>query len=71
MNIDIRSSIKDNFCNAKKDEIMASIEASINENEEVTLPGIGVFFEILWNCSNDDEKNFILNKLEKFLKKED
>jgi small acid-soluble spore protein I (minor) len=71
LNIDIRSCIKDNFCEASKDEIKASIEASINENDDVTLPGIGVFFEILWNCSNDEEKDFILNKLEQFLKKED
>ena len=68
MNIDIRSSIKDNFKGALKDEIRASIESSINENEEVTLPGIGVFFEILWNISSDDEKELILTKLEKFFK---
>lgn len=66
LNIDIRSSIKDNFKGALRDEIKASIESSINENEEVTLPGIGVFFEILWNHSNEDEKEFILNKLENF-----
>ena len=68
LNINIRSSIKDNFKGALKDEIRASIESSINENEEVTLPGVGVFFEILWNNSSDDEKNFILTKLENFFK---
>lgn len=68
MDIDIRSSIKDNFKGALKDEIKASIESSINENDEVTLPGIGVFFEVLWcNCS-DSEKDFILNVLEKSFK---
>lgn len=68
MNIDIRQSIKDNFKEAKKDEIKASIESSIEEKDEVTLPGIGVFFEILWNNSNGEEKEFILNKLENALK---
>lgn len=68
MNIDIRKSIKENFKNALKDEIKASIESSIKENDEVTLPGVGVFFEILWNNSNEDEKDFILNKLENALK---
>lgn len=68
MDIDIRRSIKDNFKGALKDEIKASIESSIVENEEVTLPGIGVFFELLWNSSNDDEKDFILKKLEESLK---
>lgn len=68
MNIDIRQSIKDNFKGASCDEIRASIASSINEGDEVTLPGIGVFFEILWNSSNDDEKDFILKKLEESLK---
>lgn len=68
MNIDIRESIIDNFKGASSDEIKASIESSIEEKDEVTLPGIGVFFELLWGASNDDEKNFILNKLEGKLK---
>lgn len=68
MNIDIRGSIKDNFKGASSDEIKASITSSINEGDEVTLPGIGVFFEILWQSSNDDERDFILKKLEQELK---
>lgn len=69
MDIDIRKSIRDNFNGASRDEIKASIESSISEGDEVTLPGVGVFFEILWNSSSDDEKDFILNKLENSLKK--
>jgi len=65
MKIDIRKSIKDNFKSAKKDEIKASIECSITESDDVTLPGIGVFFEVLWSNSNDEQKEFILNILEK------
>lgn len=65
MKINIRESIMKNFKEAKKDEIKASIESSITENDEVTLPGIGVFFEILWKNSNENEKDFILNTLEK------
>lgn len=68
MNIDIRKSIKDNFKGASTDEIKASIVSSVNEGDEVTLPGIGVFFEVLWNCCSDDEKDFILKKLEQSLK---
>lgn len=68
MNIDIRQSIKDNFKDASIDEIKASIESSITEGDEVTLPGIGVFFEVLWNSCNDDERDFILRKLEESLK---
>lgn len=68
MNIDIRRSIKDNFKDASVDEIKASISSSITEGDEVTLPGIGVFFEVLWNSCNDDERDFILKKLEESLK---
>ncbi len=68
MDINIRESIKDNFKDASIDEIKASIESSITEGDEVTLPGVGVFFELLWNSSNDDEKDFILKKLESTLK---
>ena len=54
MNIDIRKSIIDNFKNSSKDEIKESIISSLKINEEITLPGMGVFFEILWqNCSNE------------------
>lgn len=68
MKIDIRESIINNFKGASKDEIKASIESSISENDDVTLPGIGVFFEILWKNSNDNEKEFILNILESSFK---
>jgi len=63
MNIDIRKHIKDNFKDSDIEEIRNSIEASINEKEEVTLPGIGVFFEILWEKSNEENKQYILNTL--------
>ncbi len=63
MNIDIRKSIKNNFKDADIDEIKASIVSSIEEKDEITLPGLGVFFEILWEKSDDDEKNFILEKV--------
>lgn len=68
MEIDIRKSIIENFKGASVDEIKASISSSIDEGDEVTLPGLGVFFEVLWNNSSDDEKVFILNKLECSLK---
>lgn len=68
MDINIRESIKDNFKNASSDEIKASIESSISEGDEVTLPGVGVFFELLWSNSIDEEKDFILKKLESTLK---
>lgn len=56
MNIDIRSHIKENFKDSSVEEIKNSIEQSIKEQDEITLPGLGVLFEILWqNNTNHQE----------------
>lgn len=67
MNIDIRQNIINNFKSAKKDEIKASIISSIEDNEEITLPGLGVFFEILWKNSDENNQDYILKILENHL----
>ena len=61
MNIDIRKHIIDNFKDTNKDEIRSSIVDSIKDKDEITLPGLGVLFELLWNNSSEDEKNNIIN----------
>lgn len=67
MNIDIRKSIKENFKKNNLEEIRESIESAIQDNEEITLPGLGVFFEILWKNSSDKEKENVLNILKNSL----
>lgn len=68
MNIDIRKHIYQNFKNTNKEEIKQSITSSISEKEEVTLPGLGVFFETLWKETDEDFQNKIIDILEKSLK---
>jgi len=63
MNIDIRKHIKSNFKGAEIDEIKSSIESSIKDNDEITLPGVGVFFELLWKNSDESSKEYILRTL--------
>ena len=63
MNIDIRSHIINNFKEASIEDINNSIIDSINDKDDVTLPGLGVFFEILWSNSSEDERNKILKIL--------
>lgn len=65
MEIDIRKSIMDNFKDADQNEIKQSIISSIEINDEITLPGLGVFFEILWKNSDENSQEFILNTLSK------
>ncbi len=67
LNIDIRKHIISNFKNADVDEIKASIEASIKEKDEITLPGLGVFFEVLWTSSDENSREYILNTLKNSL----
>ena len=67
MNIDIREHIKNNFKNCDVKEIKESIEESLKEEDEITLPGMGGFFEILWKNSDESGKDFILNTLKKSL----
>lgn len=64
MNINIREHIKNNFKNSSIDEINDSIEASIESEDEVVLPGLGVLFEVLWNQSDSALRTTILTHLQ-------
>ena len=63
MNISIKEHIMNNFKGASKDDIRESIVSSFNDKDEITLPGLGVFFGIIGNKSSDDDKNKILDIL--------
>ena len=53
MEIDIRSHIINNFKGDSIDILKQNIEDSIKDKDEITLPGEGVFFEIIWNNISD------------------
>lgn len=63
MNISIKNHIMNNFKGASKEDIKESIVSSFNDKDEITLPGLGVFFGIVWNKCSEDEKNKILDIL--------
>jgi small acid-soluble spore protein I (minor) len=67
MNVDIRQNIIENFKDADTNEIKTSVMSGIESKEEITLPGLGVFFELLWINSDDDGKEYILNTIKKGL----
>ena len=69
--IKIRDYIINNFQNDDEATIEKAINESIEEQDEVTLPGMGVFFEIIWQDSNLEERKRILTILKnRFQKKE-
>lgn len=68
MNLDIRSHIINNFKGDDINVLKDAIEESIKNNDEITLPGMGVFFELVWQKADDETKNKILNILESCVK---
>ncbi|MBR3898015.1 MAG: small acid-soluble spore protein SspI [Bacilli bacterium] len=69
MNISIRSHIFNNFKDSTKKDIRLSIDEAVKDEDEITLPGLGVFFEVLWDSSSNDKKNEIVESLYSKLKK--
>lgn len=67
MDIDIRKSIINNFKDSETKDIRSSIESSISDRDEITLPGLGVFFELIWNGSDEEHKDYILETIKKEL----
>ena len=67
--IKIRDYIINNFKDDDVDTIRRAIDESIEEMDEVTLPGMGVFFEIIWQNSTEEEKLRILETLKKRFQK--
>ncbi len=68
MNLDIRSHIINNFKGDDINVLRDAIEESIKNNDEITLPGMGVFFELVWQKADDDTKDKILTILESCVK---
>ena len=65
----IERMVNNDYDNVDEKTIKKAIEESIQEGDEVTLPGMGVFFEIIWQESTDNEKNKILTTLKNRFKK--
>ena len=60
MNISIREQIINNFKGDDYDSLQSAINESIESKDEVTLPGMGVFFEIVWQGADQRLKNSML-----------
>ena len=71
MNLDIRSHIINNFKGDDINTLKDAIEESIKNNDEITLPGMGVFFELVWKKADEDTKNKILGILKSCVKGQD
>lgn len=68
MNIDIRRNIIENFRDTNAEDLKVSITEAVEDKDEITLPGLGVLFKLLWKNSNDKET--ILKNVIEGIKKE-
>lgn len=65
MDFQIRDAITANMTNNSAEDIRGVVEDAIKRGEEHLLPGLGVFFEKLWNSSGEQEKSQMTNELAK------
>lgn len=61
--MNIKDYIIQNFKDDNLETIEKAIDDSVNEYNEDTLPGLGIFFMLVWKNSNKEEKNTILEKI--------
>lgn len=59
MNFKIRDAITANMTNNSAKEVQNVVEDAIQRGEEHLLPGLGVFFENLWQQADSQEKEKI------------
>lgn len=62
-NISIKDYIINNFKEDDVNTLKNAIIESINENDEVVLPGMGVFLSLIWQGSDNDTKDKMLKAL--------
>lgn len=68
MNLNLRQAILNNIEENDQNQLEATIVDAIQNGEEKMLPGLGVLFELIWQQSNEDEKNEMIHALEQGVK---
>ena len=68
-NIKIKDYIINNFKDDDKNTLKNAINECVNEEDEETLPGLGVFLSLIWNGINEDTKKELIDTLYNELKK--
>ncbi|MFC7393698.1 small acid-soluble spore protein SspI [Scopulibacillus cellulosilyticus] len=65
MDINIRKAIKHNIADNDKEQLRDTIVDAIQDGQEKMLPGLGVLFEIIWEQSDENQKNTMVDSLSK------
>lgn len=68
MNLNLRNAIISNIATNDQNQLEATIVDAIQSGEEKMLPGLGVLFELIWNQSDAQEKQEMIEALEQGVK---
>jgi len=68
LDLNIRKAILHNLQTNDQEQLRATIVDAIEAGEEKMLPGLGVLFELIWNQSNEQEREEMVEALEQGVK---
>ena len=69
MDTNIRQHIINKFKGDNFDTLRRAIDESVEAQDEVTLPGLGVFLEIIWENASQELKNEMIDIIRKRVQK--
>ena len=69
MDMTIRQHIINNFKGDDYETLRKAIDESVSSQDEVTLPGLGVFLEIIWENSDQELKNQLIDIIKRRVQK--
>ena len=58
--MNIRQHIINNFKGDDYETLRRAIDESVKEQDEVTLPGLGVFLELIWENADNELKDKLI-----------
>ena len=61
--MNIKEYIINNFKEDKHENLRNAIDECIKEQDEETLPGMGVFLELIWKSSSEELKKAMIDNL--------
>ena len=64
MDLNLRKAILSNISTNDKSQLEATIVDAIQNGEEKMLPGLGVLFELIWQQSDEENKQEMVDFLE-------
>lgn len=69
METNIRTHIINNFKGDNYETLRRAIDESVKLQDEITLPGLGVFFELVWENADKELKDTIITIIKQRVEK--